>query len=499
MIMRKLKSSISSNVLFCGGISIINNYRKRFAGVLLLLLILMDLFNFTTSNNVFSLMPEPVTNQSTFIAWLKNTGRLTHSRYHGYAANYEVYKNYKLLTYGTPQNVSGNRYDSGSKQYAMHGFSYDEYTVTNTYFPDDTTGVSDPRKWNNINLGQDATISWMRLTTREKEHIQNSKLFYSGKSFNGMTFKSLSLSQQNCIVLAIPSWTLGFALYTSHYNSNNQIRYGTLSGDGIGGIVIQGSVKISPAKANLTFEINSNQEYIDLTFNNSASITAYNGLAKSSDISRGGIIFNGKSYESQGAGPWNLSQTIRYSRISTNPSTDFTRTISIKTTIWVVSALGDLVSKEITTSFTIIEKAKSALKGNMSISGAISLFDGKKTMTGYNLPFNKKRFLCLEKITLRIDFEGAPMPNSVTFYPLGGKTTTAMVIKTSYKTGYAQLIYPMGIIPSTLTWSNVRVNPAYSCYASSYIGSKRTDYVISGIEITGDIYDLVYLDAPYIY
>ena len=80
-------------------------------------------------------MPAGITDQASYIAWLDATGKPACSRYHGYAANYQVYRDYKLLSYGTPQMVPGNRYDSATGQYAMHGFSYDEYTLTTPISP----------------------------------------------------------------------------------------------------------------------------------------------------------------------------------------------------------------------------------------------------------------------------------------------------------------------------------------------------------------------------
>jgi hypothetical protein len=78
-------------------------------------------------------MPLPVSSQSSFEAWLLKIGKPVFSKYNSHRANYEIFKKYKLLTYGRPQDVPGIRYDSGSKQYSAHGFSYDEFTVTNTY------------------------------------------------------------------------------------------------------------------------------------------------------------------------------------------------------------------------------------------------------------------------------------------------------------------------------------------------------------------------------
>ena len=444
---------------------------------------------------VHAVMPAGITDQQSYIAWLEAAGKPAYSRYHGYAANYVIYRDYKLLSYGIPQIVPGNRYDSATGQYAMHGFSYDEYTLTNTYFRDDSAVPANPAKWKNISLGQDSAVSWMRLTEREKEHIKASALFYSDRDYGGMTYSSLRLEESQCIVLAVPSWNLGFALHTKHYNSRNELRYGTLHGNGIGGIKLSGTIMPASEPVYHTFTIPPDQEYIDLTFSVQSSVTAYTGLARSRDIARGGIVLNHTESETSGAGPWSTSRVMRFSRVSSVTDKDYRRDITVNATIWAVSASGDLVSKEIAYTFTLVEKAKNNLEGIMTISGAISLFNDEKTVMGYRLSRNSKRFLCLEKITLRIDFTGTPIPDYVVFQPVGSRDVAVNVTKTADAAGFAQIIYPMGILPSTINWDNKRLCPPYKCYASAYSGNNRTDYSLNGIEITGDVYDLVYLES----
>jgi len=442
-------------------------------------------------------MPEPVTGYESYIRWLQATGRPAYSRYNGYAANYEVYRDYQILSYGTPQMVPNNRYDEAGHQYAIHGFSYDEYTVTNTYFRDDTTVPSDPRNWNNIDLGQDAAVSWMRLSSREKEHIKASQLFYSGRPFGMMTFSSLGMNESKCVVIAVPSWNLGFALHTKHYNSRGELRYGTLNGNGIGGVTITGSIHAPEIQADMVYSIPSNQDYSELTVNVNSSIQSYSGLARPSDIATGGIIINQVETESQGSGPWFATQKIRLTRESADPEKDYSRLVTVNSTVWVVSASGDLVSKDLSYTFTLIEKAKVDIKGIMTIKGAISLFNGKQTIMGYRLPLNTKRFLCLEKIVLQIDFNCATVPNRVIFMPVGTLPIEVDVVKTGKATGYARADYTMGIIPSTITWSNNRVRPSYYCSARAIYGDYQTAFFLDGIEITGDIFDLVYLQSVY--
>ncbi len=443
---------------------------------------------------VAAAMPAPVDNQASYIAWLESTGRPAYSRYRGFVANYNVYRDYRILSYGTPDLVPGNRYDPMGRQHAMHGFSYDEYTLTNTFFRDDTTGVSDPRSWKNISLGQDAAVSWMRLTAREKEHVKSARLFYSGNAFGGMTFASLRLTEAQCVVIATPSWNLGLALHTKHYNKSNQLRYGTLNGNGIGGIDVDGS--ITPfVNSPEGFSIPADKDEIDIVFDIRFFISAYTGLARSADIARGGIQCSGIETESPGSGPWNMRQSLHFTRQSTSPDKDNSRIITVKALVWVVSGMGDLVSRELSCNFTLVEKANRPVKGQMTMTGAISLFKDRKTVMGYSLKANAMRFLSLEKVTLRIDFTGASIPDRVIFHPLGASDVQTSVTRTGDNSGFAQISYPMAVLPSSLTWSNVRNRPSYQCSASAFCGNTQTDYSLRGIEITGDIYDLVYLQS----
>lgn len=471
--------------------------------ILISLIIAFTFSMFSKPVQTGALMPSPITNQASFEAFLNSTGKPVLSRYRGYRASYDTFLKYSMLSYGKPSDVPGNRYDTATKQYAAHGFSYDEYTVTNTFFPDDSIYTTDPRKWNNLTLGQDAAVSWMRLTSREKEHIKKAQIYYMGQSYGTMTYSSLALTEQKCVVIAVPSWKLGFALYTRHYNSRGELRYGTLHGYGIGGIAIGGTVKPSSEPSGKVFKILPGSDYIDINFQISFNISSYSGLARSSDIARGGIQFKSSNIESSGAGPWNMQKTVRYNRASYTASSMTAKSVTEKAVIWAVSAMGDLVTKEISYTFTLEEQPKPVYvppvipvdSGTLKMEGAISLFKNSKTLLGYSLPLNPLRFLCLEKITLRIDFKSAPLPDYVVFYPVGGSSSYAVVNKTSATTGYSQHQYTLGVLPSTISWSNVRLSPSLSCHASCYYGGVKEDVYLYGIEITGDVYDLVYLQA----
>jgi hypothetical protein len=128
-------------------------------------------------------IPTPPSDQASFEDWLTATGRPLTSRYNAYRASYSTYQRYRMLVYGTQQQVPGNRYDAAANQYAYLGFSYDEVLVSNSYFRDDSSNgqtVTSPWDWVELDLGTPALLSWSRLTARQKVLIKAATLTYRG-------------------------------------------------------------------------------------------------------------------------------------------------------------------------------------------------------------------------------------------------------------------------------------------------------------------------------
>jgi len=451
---------------------------------------------FFLGSRVSAALPEPVNSQQSYIAWLNATGRPAYSRYRGLAANYEVYRKYNLLSYGTHSNVAGNRYDAASKQYEAHGFSYDEYILYNSFFPEDFVSVTDPRTWNRINLGTDAAVSWMRLTLREKNHIKNAPMFYMGKSYNGINYTNLGLTESKCVVIAVPSMDLGFAVHTNHLASNGTIRYATFHGNGIGDYSIVKSLKAKNEPAGKKFIMRGDKNYIDIQFIAQMSINSYIGLAVPADIQGGKITFNNLEHYKSGSGPWEFQRTIRYHRTN-HTSLTISRQITQKAGMLVFSAMGDVKSTEGVYSFSISEEPlhSNTLNATMSMKGEISAFRGDNSLLYNNLPINEMRFLCLEKVTLRIDFENSALPSNVTFFPVGGSPVSRAVTVTGPNRGYAEHKYTMAIVLSTLDWENKRIRTPYNAFAYMSIDGQPKYILLEGIEITGSIHDLVYIQA----
>ncbi len=57
----------------------------------------------------------------------------------------------------------------------------------------------------------------------------------------------------------------------------------------------------------------------------------------------------------------------------------------------------------------------------------------------------------------------------------------------------AQWEYYLPLAPSTKDWDNRRLRPQYRMTVTVYKGESFAEYVIDDIDITGNVYDLTYI------
>ena len=442
-------------------------------------------------------MPVPPSSQATFEDWLRATGKPLTSRYRGFPASYETYKTYNLLVYGNPAQVSGNRFDSKSGQYASLGYSYDEIVVTNSLFPDDSPGgqtKTSPWQWVELNLGSSARISWARLDARQKELIKASGLLYRNNSYGGMTFSNLNLTDANTIVLAPPSWHLGFALYTRHYRpgSKSDIRYATFTGTGAGDVTVGCRIDLTtPCDANGEYVISGAADFIDIQYEIIGSITAFSGLAADSDIRYRGAGNMSSWVNGSGNGPWVSPQILRVHRSDLAAQTS--RQFSLSGCAWAVSAMGDIRLAQMERSITVrLAPAVPAFDVRTQISGGIRYFSGQMNSFGRLLPLMPHRFLSLERIKIMMDFNRDPLTASYTFN--GQKTSIYCVPGVLHYE--VSLIIPN--LPATLSWDNQRLLPPMQLQIEALdrlTPAGSLSVAVSDIEITGNVYDITYPQA----
>jgi hypothetical protein len=466
--------------------------------------------------------PAAIVDTASFEAWLSATGRPITSRYHAYRASYDTFRRYGLLVYGTPGLVPGNRYSAATREYAMLGFSYDEFTFTNSFFPDDKpagTTSSTPwawtGSWQEIPLGTDATVSWLRLTAREKEHVKASVLYYSGSSYGGMTFPALGLSEVNTIVLSPPSWLLGFAMHTKHYwKTATNLRYATFTGKGIGSVGLDCTLTETARPADGIYRIPSAADSVRIPVRATASISAYAGLARAGDVARLGAAVGGTSVEGNGATSRAADGWIEVRRTSLGGAAS--ATVTATGTAWAVSVLGDPVFDTASLALTVEDEGKTVSPFlSVGIVGDIGYFRGQTDLLGRRVALDPKRFLALETVTVTAVFSACP--ESVLFRPCG--TLLAATYRDSRGNLYLQddfvrkvskypaeftvvptpgttrvsFRFQLPLAPATVSWDDRVLSKPYDFRIQATVAGRVWTADLTGIAMTGDVYDILYL------
>ncbi len=437
-------------------------------------------------------LPQPPDSQRSYEAWLKATGKPVTSRYRGYVANFETWRDYRLLVYGTPRQVLRNRYDAKSGQYASLGFSYDEISVTNSLFPDDSPDGkthSSPWQWVEHNLGTAAQISWARLSSRQKSWIKRSALTYSGKAYGKMTFSALGLSEQKTIVLTPPSWQMGFSLYTTHDlpGRPGNVRYATFNGCSAGGAILMADIQVAnKTDSQGRIILDRDSDWVDIQYTISGWIEKFEGLAGWSDIHSCGAGNDSDWAKGSRPGPWSITLSRRVSRTEIAPGED--KTVTLDGSAWLVTQLGDIQIQSVEESVVVhLEDPIPPFSATVSLKGAIGYFAGQTTLRGQVVPLDPLRFLGLEKLLITVDFNRPP--RSIRYSLAGSERVIfAKAGQTHYE---ASMIVPTG--HQTMNWQNGRERDALSFELWARERSKTNETVsvtIPGVDLTGSVYDI---------
>lgn len=443
-------------------------------------------------------IPQPPKDQATFVSWLAATGRPVYSRYNGYAANYSTYKKYKMLVYGQPTQVPDNRYDSTASQYAYLGFSYDELTVTNSLFRDDGgTGLTStsPWDWVELELGTPATLSWSRLSARQKTLIKKSLLTYRGYYYGGMTYPLLNFSELKTLVLTIPAWHLDFALYTRHYHpTNGSLRYATFNGFGGGSVSLGCSLNIentASATGADVYDLLPDQDYLDIQYEVSGRILRFNGLAIDADIAYRGAGNDIGWTQGSGSGPWRQLLTRRVLRGELAGAE--TMSLTLSGSAWAVSQMGDIEKVSVNKQVTIQALPEPPpFTVDFDVTGELAYFANRTNLVNRSLPRDLRRFLGLERVIFSMTFSQLPREMTLTFLDRQFVITGLDGILT-----YQQSVR-LPVLPSSLSWQGERLQPAYqaslTATAWDFPGLTLSGR-IDDIEVTGDIHDIYHVQA----
>jgi hypothetical protein len=151
---------------------------------------------------------------------------------------------------------------------------------------------------------------------------------------------------------------------------------------------------------------------------------------------------------------------------------------------------------------------------NVSISGYWNHWRGQTDIFGKRMTNEPHRFLSLERVKIDITTIGDPERVTIRFSP----ELEAMQYKDPNGNSYDyaddffgyDVVFPedstftipgnhiswdyyLPLAPSTKGWDNSRLRPQYRMTVTAYKGSATVEYVINDIDITGNIYDLTYI------
>lgn len=174
--------------------------------VFTLLLLVLFLASLCCSGAVFAF------GSAEFYSWLFNSGIPEYSISGTYRANYSTYMKYNLVVYGSPVNVPGNEIRQGEYRYL--GYTYSEGKYTNLDFPNDETGNKPPEQWDFVTVAG-ASESWDYL----EQTVQRPYMLYTplvGHGATGLTAADIGVTKAK--VQSAASWNTSGSIYT--YKSN---------------------------------------------------------------------------------------------------------------------------------------------------------------------------------------------------------------------------------------------------------------------------------------
>ena len=147
-----------------------------------------------------------------FYEWLDSTGIPEYSISGSYRANYSTYVRYNLIVYGSAGMVQDNEIRQGEYRYL--GFTYKEGKYTNLDFPNDETGNLTPEQWNYVTV-PGAMESWYSL----EQTVQRPYLLHTPLKGHGAKILTASdIGTDKAKVQSAASWNTSGSIYTFKSN-----------------------------------------------------------------------------------------------------------------------------------------------------------------------------------------------------------------------------------------------------------------------------------------
>lgn len=153
----------------------------------------------------------------------------------------------------------------------------------------------------------------------------------------------------------------------------------------------------------------------------------------------------------------------------------------------------------------------------VTLEGSWNHWRGQTDLLGNLLTNEPHRFLSLENVKVNVYTTGyvdkvvirfSPQLEAMEFtdskgnlykysdylgYNVAFPSDSTIVLDNSKRDNHAVWEYSLPLAPSTKSWTNERLRPQYSMTVTVYKGASSLNYVIDDIDITGNIYDLTYI------
>jgi len=258
-------------------------------------------------------------NQQQFYEYLINEGIDIESE-KGRPANFEIYKKYNLIVYGSPfgdtkpTSTDPQRYPG--TQYRYLGYTVNDEPYTNPYFPPDAIGNNKPENWNYIPVYK-AIQSWDMLDDIRHDYMLQAPL--SGNGATSPTFTVMSIGGKEYAKLLSPStWQSEGSVYTQHQNyPGGPIWYATFTTPPmVGDILATGEVTTAKDTYIITRDADSVTIQVKVTAN--AVLTGYARADQVKHIEAG---FNGSKNSGSKVGSVTLVTDYVLSRNDYEPGT----------------------------------------------------------------------------------------------------------------------------------------------------------------------------------
>ncbi|NLZ52479.1 MAG: hypothetical protein GX892_04930, partial [Thermoanaerobacteraceae bacterium] len=153
---------------------------------------------------------------------------------------------------------------------------------------------------------------------------------------------------------------------------------------------------------------------------------------------------------------------------------------------------------------------------NVTISGYWNHWRGQVDMFGKRLTNEPHRFLSLERVKInvyttgyaeRVEIRFSPELEAMRFEDIYGNIydyyedfglayvyfPKVFTLDNTKKDNHVYWEYILPLANSTKSWDDVRLRPQYSMTVTAWRGSKSVTYTISDIDITGNTFDLIYV------